>query len=116
MTTVTAERPRTQAKTFRIVFWIEEVPYMVIPLQPDPEVASRAYRFLKRDTKGKVTANYDVHVNAHGAECECKGYLRWKRPCKHIKTLVAAGMIPPLAAPPPVSPEGGSSNGQEATK
>ena len=98
MSTVSAEAPRPQArvKTFRIVFWIEGVAYMVIPLQADPQVASKAYRFLKRDSRGKLTANYDVHVNGHGPECECKGYLRWKKPCKHIKTLAAAGMILPL--------------------
>jgi len=99
MSTVSADTPRTQARTFRIVFWIEGVPYQVIPLQPDPQVASRAYRFIKRDAKGRVTVNYDVHVNGYGPECECKGYLRWKKPCKHIRTLAAAGMIPPLPAP-----------------
>jgi hypothetical protein len=112
MSTVTADATRTQArvKTFRIVFWIEGVAYQVIPLKPDPEVASRAYRFLKRDSRGRITVNYDVHVNGHGPECECKGYLRWKKPCKHIRTLIAAGMIPP---PCPANPEGGTGDGQE---
>lgn len=119
MSTVAAEAPRKQArvKTFRIVFWIEGAAYQVIPLKPDPEVASKAYRFLKRDSRGKVTANYDVHVNGHGPECECKGYLRWRKPCKHIKTLAAAGMIPPLATEPQLAPssepEGGTGNGQQ---
>jgi hypothetical protein len=100
MSTVSAEAPGPQArvKTFRIVFWIEGVAYQVIPLKPDPQVASKAYRFIKRDSRGRLTANYDVHLDAHGPQCECKGYLRWKRPCKHIKTLAAAGMIPPLPA------------------
>jgi hypothetical protein len=93
-----AARTQPRKRTFRIVFWIEGVPYTVIPLKPDPQVASRAYRFLKRDGKGRVTANYDVHLNGHGPQCECKGFLRWKKPCKHIKTLAAAGMIPPLPA------------------
>jgi hypothetical protein len=115
----------TQARqrTFRIVFFIDSVAYSVIPLKPDPEVASKAYRFVKRDSRGRITANYDVHVNSRGPECECKGYLRWRKPCKHIKTLAAAGMIPELqpAAPPSepfppaanAEPKGGSSNGQE---
>jgi hypothetical protein len=109
----------TQARqrTFRIVFFIEGVAYTVIPLKPDPAVASKAYRLTKRDARGRVTACYDVHVNGHGPECECKGYLRWRKPCKHIKTLVAAGMIPePQPAAPPAAnpqPDGGSSNGQE---
>jgi hypothetical protein len=100
VSTVSTEAPRTQArvKTFKIVFWIEGVPYQVIPLKPDLQVASKAYRFLKRDKRGKLTANYDVSLNEHGPQCECKGFLRWRRPCKHIKTLAAAGMIPTLPA------------------
>src|SRR5262245_22726601 len=99
--TVDATRKQARSRTFRIVFWIEGVAYQVIPLKPEAPVASRAYRFIKRDKKGRVTANYDVHVNGHGPECECKGFLRWRRPCKHIRTLAAAGMIP---VPTPTQP------------
>jgi hypothetical protein len=116
MSTSTAEAAGKQARsrTFRIVFWIEGVAYTIIPLKPDPEVASRAYRFLKRDGRGRATVNYDVHVNGHGPECECKGFLRWRKPCKHIKTLAAAGMIPPLPDPaaPSSEPQGGTGDGQ----
>jgi hypothetical protein len=111
MSTTTTVKAGPQARTFRIVFWIEGVAYTVVPLKPDPGVASKAYRFLKRDTKGRVTVNYDVHVNGHGPECECKGFLRWRRPCKHIKTLAAAGMIPALPDAAP-EPKGGTGDGQ----
>jgi hypothetical protein len=108
MSTSTAEAAVKQARprTFQIIFMIEGVRYAVVPLQPDPGVASRAYRFVKRDARGRVTANYDVHVNGFGPECECKGYLRWRKPCKHILTLVAAGMIPPPAPSQPAPAPG----------
>jgi hypothetical protein len=122
MSTSTTPGNGTQARqrSFKIRFIISGVTYSVIPLKPDPAVASKAYRFIKRDGKGRVVANYDVHVNGHGPECECKGYLRWRKPCKHIRTLIAAGMIPepkPASVPcepaPSPEPSGGPSNGQE---
>ncbi len=96
MSTSTASAPprqRQKQRSFSIRFLIDGLEYAVLPLRPDPAVASRAYRFVKRYGD---RATYDVHVNGHGPECECKGWLRWRRPCKHIRTLAAAGMIPPL--------------------
>ena len=69
---------------------IEKTEYLVIPLTPDPRVASKAYRLIKQ---GGDEAAYDVHVNEHGAHCECLGFLRWNKPCKHIRVLQAAGII-----------------------
>jgi hypothetical protein len=91
---------------FRIRFIIEGLEYAIVPLQPDLAVASKAYRFIK--LAGDRTT-YDVHLGEHGAECECKGFLRWRKPCKHIKTLVAAGMFPAeVLQPRPV--HGGASD------
>ncbi len=79
--------------TFRIRFLIEGVAYTVIPLQPDPTVATRAYRMLKLDARGKTVTNYDVRQSPEGTvERECKGFLRWKS-CKHVRTLRAAHML-----------------------
>jgi hypothetical protein len=68
-----------------------------------------------------VTAEYDVSIDAEGhPACECRGWLRWHKPCRHLRTLAAAGMIelPPPNKPAqqePVSPEQeGGANGQEA--
>jgi hypothetical protein len=40
---------------------------------------------------------YHVHLDdALGHSCECKGFLRWGKPCKHISAvsaLVAAGRL-----------------------
>jgi hypothetical protein len=96
--TATAAPKKTQPRkqrTFRILFVIEGVTYTVVPLQPDPGVATKAYELHRRDPKGKVTASYAVHVNGHGPECECRGFLRWGY-CKHLQTLAAAGMIPAI--------------------
>jgi hypothetical protein len=118
-------RPPAKSKTFRIVFWIEGVAYSVLPLHPDPGVATRAYRLTRRDAKGKVVSAYDVSLSPEGhVACECKGFLRWQRPCKHIRCLAAAGMLPPLVTSPvtvqkspaaeAATQEGGASDGQEA--
>jgi hypothetical protein len=102
MSTATiAPRTAKKARSFRIQFIISDEVYQVSPLKPDPEVASKAYRFIKRAPDGRITANYDVHLNDHGPQCECKGYLRWKKPCKHILTLIAAGMLPLIPSPTP---------------
>lgn len=41
---------------------------------------------------------YDVMLDGpEGTTCECLGFLRWRKPCKHLKALralVADGRIP----------------------
>jgi hypothetical protein len=87
--------------TFRINFLIEGVAYSVFPLKPDPAVATKAYKLTSRDAKGKVTSDYDVSLSPEGhISCECKGFLRWRKPCKHIRCLAAAGMLPPEVLKP----------------
>jgi hypothetical protein len=114
--------------TFKIRFQIEGSWYSVVPLKPDPGVARKAYRMSKLDARGKPTAEYDVSIDAEGQPaCECKGWLRYHKPCRHLRTLAAAGMIelPPPRKPltvnepvpqaEPVSPEQeGGADGQEA--
>jgi hypothetical protein len=113
-------RPKRPKGTFRIVFEIEATPYEVVPLKPDPAVATRAYRVIKRDAQGKVAATYDVSLSAEGyLACECKGFLRWQRPCRHMRCLSAAGMLPalpPLAVPKPPTPEPESEGGDDGTQ
>jgi hypothetical protein len=86
-------RPKSP-RFFSITFRIEGTSYGVVPLRDvAPDVAVKAYRFLRKDEKGAVTARYDVRqLPEGGASCECKGFLRWGH-CKHVETLTAAGMI-----------------------
>lgn len=51
--------------------------YKVAEVRSEDGADVLGYRLLKRDGQ-----SYDVQP-AHG-ECECLGYLRWNRPCKHI--------------------------------
>ena len=92
MPTLTQSRKgRKTAHTFRITFTIGEDRYFVFPLRGiHPEVASKAYRFHKQTGEQEV---YDVRLGEHGPECDCKGFTRWQTPCKHIRSLKAAGMI-----------------------
>jgi hypothetical protein len=64
--------------------------YTVTELHPDPEVADRAFRLTK---VGGDHDGYDVRVDRHGAQCECMGFLRWNKPCKHIRALTEAGLL-----------------------
>ena len=87
----TLTKQRQVVKFFRIVFQIGEDVYNVVPLRPDPEVAVKAYR-LRKQTGGQEV--YDVRIDPQGyGHCECLGFLRWNKPCKHLRTLHAAGMI-----------------------
>src|SRR5437763_16167100 len=89
-----AKRRRPPRNTFRIRFLVEGIWYAVVPLRPDPAVARKAYRMAKLGPNGESTAEYDVSVSAEGhPSCECKGFLRWHKPCRHLRTLAAAGMI-----------------------
>jgi hypothetical protein len=65
-------------------------------------------RVQKLDAKGLPSGDpYDVgfHEGMHG--CECLGWLRWRRPCRHMKMLAAIGMLPPLPAPAAARPAPG---------
>ena len=87
----TATKSARKVNTFRITFTLGDDQYHVTPLACDPAIGSKAYRFAKQTGDQAV---YDVHQNGHGPHCECQGFLRWQQPCKHIKTLRAAGMLP----------------------
>ncbi len=73
-----------------MVLLIRDMVYAVIPLDADPGVAHKAYRLSKQ---GGDRAIYDVRLDEHGPHCECLGFLRWNRPCKHIRTLQGAGIL-----------------------
>ncbi len=69
---------------------IGDTPYAVLRLDADPSIASRAYRVQKASGEGPV---YDVRIDRYGPQCECLGFLRWNRPCKHIRGLQEEGII-----------------------
>jgi hypothetical protein len=71
---------------------IAKAAYLVTQLDAHPDVAERAYRLQKvGDETGE---SYDVRQTKRGwCECECKGFLRWSKPCKHIRALKAAGLL-----------------------
>jgi hypothetical protein len=97
------KRRRPPRNTFRIRFLIEGAWYSVVPLKPDPAVARKAYRMAKLGPKGERDAGYDVSISAEGhPNCECRGWLRWNKPCRHLRTLAAAGM---LELPAPRQPD-----------
>jgi hypothetical protein len=100
MATATATR-RTRKPapppTFTITFEIGEDRYHVFPLAAHPEVATHAFRFRK--LTGDL-AVYDVHRDTEGhVSCTCPGCTYHRKPCKHIRSLLAAGMLPKPTAP-----------------
>ena len=71
------------------VLEIGKASYTITRLEAHPEVALAAFRLQKADGE-----SYDVRQAPSGwCECECKGFLRWSKPCKHIKALEAAGLL-----------------------
>lgn len=92
MSTVSKPRaPRQHAFAFAVA--IDQTPYLVSALDCDPSIGKKAWRFEKQTEDGEV---YDLCLNQHGLECQCKGFLRWGR-CKHIETLHVASRIFGLA-------------------
>jgi hypothetical protein len=100
----TPQRPPRKALTFRITFTIGPDSYAVCPLQPHPDVATLAFRFRKQTGD---RACYDVRLSPAGhIECDCPGFQRWRRPCKHVRTLAAARMLPASVLQPTPTPQG----------
>jgi hypothetical protein len=96
-----AKRPARRSRkakptTFRILFEAGGERYAVIPLRPDPEVASHAARLKKSDG-----TTYDVRLDTESGlpVCECPGYVQHGlckdgKGCVHVRMLVAAGIFP----------------------
>jgi hypothetical protein len=103
-----AARPRRSRPpaTFTITFTLGEDAYHVVPLDPDPGVAVVAFRFMKQ-TGGREV--YDVRLDPAGyAECDCPGHQRWGTACKHLRTLLAAKMLPRSSVRPAARSLGGA--------
>jgi hypothetical protein len=100
----TPAKPRRQRKakpgTFRIIFETGKDRYAVIPLQPDPDVATHAVRLRKPDG-----TTYDLRVDTESGRpvCECPGFVQHGlcksgQGCRHVRMLVAAKMFPAFGA------------------
>ena len=83
----------------RLTLTINGTSYVVRPITADPSIADQAIRLRKAD--GTV---YHVTRHVYGAECDCPDFT-FNRDgydpdgCKHIKALVASGMIAPNPEP-----------------
>jgi hypothetical protein len=63
--------------------------YIAEPLDPHPDVARKAWRLFK--SAGSEV--YDVRLTGRGPECDCKGFTRWQKPCKHCQALEALKLL-----------------------
>jgi hypothetical protein len=76
-----------------LVLTINGTDYVVRPVLADSSVALKAFRLRKED--GTI---YDIAQTAHGLECDCPDALfrrdgRDATGCKHVKALVACGLL-----------------------
>lgn len=90
-------RPKAQDRhrSSHLFLTIAENVYLVHPLSCDSQVAARAFRLNKAD--GTL---YDVAQTPFGPQCDCPDFI-FRRDgldpsgCKHVKALVAQGLIEP---------------------
>jgi hypothetical protein len=85
-----SRKGRRTVKFFRVAFHLGTDDYGVVPLAPEPGSACQAFQLHKR-TGNRNT--YVVRVSRRGPVCDCRGFRRWRRPCKHIRMLQAARML-----------------------
>jgi hypothetical protein len=99
----------------QVALWtlvLDGVGYVVRRLVADPAVAVKAFRLEKHSATDPAV--YDVSLSPAGhLACECKGFLRWNKPCKHILALQDVGMLPETATVAP--PANGHANGNGHT-
>jgi hypothetical protein len=85
-----ARKPRPKRRrVFNITFTIDGTAYKVYPLACDPSIGQKAFRFCKQSGDGEV---YDLHADAFGVQCQCKGFLAHGH-CKHMETVQAAAKV-----------------------
>lgn len=94
----------------RLVLSINGTSYAVKPVACDAYAAFRAFRLRKSDG-----TCYDVAETVHGHTCDCPDWEfnregRDPAGCKHIKSMVAVGLLPLAAGarttPEPTAPTG----------
>lgn len=78
--------------TARLILMINGKPYVLTNLEPDPCVASPAWRLVKESG-----VSYDVHLDEHGAHCSCPDFVFARehaaKKCKHCEALMAVGLL-----------------------
>jgi hypothetical protein len=101
----TVPRPRTEGQpskrkpvrpahgTCRLTLMINGTSYVVRPIQADDSAALKAFRLKKPDR-----TVYDVAQTTHGLVCDCPDFVFHHdgldpAGCKHIKALVACGVL-----------------------
>lgn len=77
--------------TLRIDQRRASVTYLVYAIDA---VGDRAFRLQKPDGEpgtDEEAGNYDVRCGPSGEfrGCECRGWLRWRTPCKHMRAVAA---------------------------
>jgi hypothetical protein len=82
-------RRRRVIQFFRLTLHLGDDIYAVIPLNPDPSVARKAFRLRKQTGDRNV---YDIQLTERGPKCECRGFS-YRRRCKHIRALSGARML-----------------------
>ena len=89
--------------TARLSLFINGTAYDVRPLSADARTAIKAFRLRKFDG-----TEYDIAQMVHGIACDCPDFT-FKREgidpegCKHVKALVACGLIEPQPAQVPAA-------------
>ncbi len=68
--------------------------YRVSDTVPDKRVASPAYLLEKVPKKGEAAEIYTVSVRDGQLQCECQDNGWRKHHCKHLRSLMASGILP----------------------
>lgn len=106
----TRKPPATPRGTCRLTLTINGTGYGVKPLPCPPEAARQCFELRKGDG-----TTYHVSRHDHGAECTCGDFVYHRdgideQGCKHIRSLVAVGLLDTRPArvqvPPPSAWDG----------
>ena len=85
----TPHRQNRILQFFRLTLQLGNDTYAVVPLNPHPSVARKAFRLRKQTGNRNV---YDIRLTPYGPECDCPGFI-YRRRCKHVRALAAARML-----------------------
>jgi hypothetical protein len=70
--------------------------YYIRPIPSDFGRAFLVEKFLIQDGTDPEAREYHVLLDVERSSCDCRGFLRWGKPCKHllsVEELVAAGRL-----------------------
>lgn len=83
------KKSRPVLKFFRLIIHLGSDEYAIMPMKAT-HTGGKCFRLRKQTGDRNI---YTIRPGPRSWECDCWGFRRWRRSCKHIRMLTAGRML-----------------------